>query len=106
MLERHILVRKKIMQMKNIKYTKIVVVSFLIGALLANVSFRKKSLEKDQLNWTQYLNRLQEFCLYDLEGAKQEFISLINSGLNYEDAFNLTLISKAHREMVLGQTND
>ena len=81
-------------------------VSFLIGALLANVSFRKKSLEKDQLNWTQYLNRLQEFCLYDLEGAKQEFISLINSGLNYEDAFNLTLISKAHREMVLGQTND
>ena len=94
------------MQMKNIKYTKIVVVSFLIGALLANVSFRKKSLEKDQLNWTQYLNRLQEFCLYDLEGAKQEFISLINSGLNYEDAFNLTLISKAHREMVLGQTND
>ena len=92
--------------MKNIKYTKIVVVSFLIGALLANVSFRKKSLEKDQLNWTQYLNRLQEFCLYDLEGAKQEFISLINSGLNYEDAFNLTLISKAHREMVLGQTND
>lgn len=92
--------------MKNTKYAKIVVVSFLIGALLANVSFRKKSLEKDQLNWTQYLNRLQEFCLYDLEGAKQEFISLINSGLNYEDAFNLTLISKAHREMVLGQTND
>lgn len=94
------------MQMKNIKYTKIVVVSFLIGALLANVSFRKKSLEKDEINWMQYLNRLQEFCLYDLEGAKQEFISLINSGLNYEDAFNLTLISKAHREMVLGQTND
>jgi hypothetical protein len=94
------------MQMKNIKYTKIVVVSFLIGALLANVSFRKKSLEKDEINWIQYLNRLQEFCLYDLEGAKQEFISLINSGLNYEDAFNLTLISKAHREMVLGQTND
>ena len=94
------------MQMKNIKYTKIVVVSFLIGALLANVSFRKKSLEKDEINWMQYLNRLQEFCLYDLEGAKQEFISLINSGLNYEDAFNLTLISKAHRELVFGQTND
>jgi len=92
--------------MKNIKYTKIVVVSFFIGALLANVSFRKKSLEKDEVNWMQYLNRLQEFCLYDLEGAKQEFISLINSGLDYEEAFNLTLISKAHREMVLGQTND
>ena len=94
------------MQMKNTKYTKIVVVSFLIGALLANVSFRKKSLEKDEVNWMQYLNRLQEFCLYDLEGAKQEFICLINSGMNYEEAFNLTLISKAHREMVLGQTND
>lgn len=106
MLERHILVRKKIMQMKNTKYTKIVVVSFLIGAALANVSFRKKSLEKDEVNWMQYLNRLQEFCLYDLEGAKQEFISLINSEMNYEEAFNLTLISKAHREMVLGQTND
>ena len=92
--------------MKNTKYTKIVVVSFLIGALLANVSFRKKSLEKDEVNWMQYLNRLQEFCLYDLEGAKQEFICLINSGMNYEEAFNLTLISKAHREMVLGQTND
>jgi len=106
MLERHILVRKKITQMKNTKYTKIVVVSFLIGALFANISFRKKSFEKDEVNWMQYLNRLQEFCLYDLEGAKQEFISLINSGLDYEEAFNLTLISKAHREMVLGQTND
>jgi hypothetical protein len=92
--------------MKNTKYTKIVVVSFLVGALLANVSFRKKSLQKDEVNWMQYLNRLQEFCLYDLDGAKQEFISLINSGLNYEEAFSLTLISKAHREMVLGQTND
>jgi len=94
------------MQMKNGKYTKTLIVSFLIGALLANVSFRKKSLQKDEVNWMQYLNRLQEFCLYDLEGAKQEFVSLINSGADYEEAFNLTLISKAHREMVLGETND
>jgi hypothetical protein len=92
--------------MKNGKYTKTLIVSFLIGALLANVSFRKKSLQKDEVNWMQYLNRLQEFCLYDLEGAKQEFVSLINSGADYEEAFNLTLISKAHREMVLGETND
>ena len=106
MSEKHILVRKKIMQMKNGKYTKTVIVSFLIGALLANVSFRKKSFQKDEVNWMQYLNRLQEFCLYDLDGAKQEFISLINSGLDYEEAFNLTLISKAHREMVLGETHD
>ena len=106
MLEKHILVRKKITPMKNGKYTKTVIVSFLIGALLANVSFKKKSFQKDEVNWMQYLNRLQEFCLYDLDGAKQEFISLINSGLNYEEAFNLTLISKAHREMVLGETHD
>jgi hypothetical protein len=92
--------------MKNGKHTKTVIVSFLIGTLLANVSFRKKSLQKDEVNWMQYLNRLQEFCLYDLDGAKQEFVSLINSGANYEEAFNLTLISKAHREMVLGETHD
>lgn len=94
------------MQMKNGKYTKTIIVSFLIGALLANVSFRKKSLQKDEVNWMQYINRLQEFCLYDLDGAKQEFVSLINSGVDYEEAFNLTLISKAHREMVLGETHD
>ena len=94
------------MQMKNGKYTKTIIVSFLIGALLANVSFRKKSLQKDEVNWMQYINRLQEFCLYDLDGAKQEFVSLINSGVDYEQAFNLTLISKAHREMVLGETHD
>lgn len=92
--------------MKNGKYTKTIIVSFLIGALLANVSFRKKSLQKDEVNWMQYINRLQEFCLYDLDGAKQEFVSLINSGVDYEEAFNLTLISKAHREMVLGETHD
>lgn len=94
------------MLMKNGKYTKVIIASFFFGALLANVSFKKVSSKKDEVNWMQYLNRLQEFCLYDLEGAKQEFMSLINSGLNYEEAFNLTLISKAHREMVLGETHD
>ena len=94
------------MLMKNGKYTKVIIASFFFGALLANFSFKKVSSKKDEVNWMQYLNRLQEFCLYDLDGAKQEFMSLINSGLNYEEAFNLTLISKAHREMVLGETHD
>jgi hypothetical protein len=94
------------MQMKNGKYIKIAVLSFFIGSYFGNKSFKKNIKQKDLASWSQYINRLSEFCIYDLEGAKQEFISLIESGIEYEEAFNLTLLSKANREITFGELND
>jgi len=45
---------------------------------------------------SQYENRLEEFCLFDVEQAKHEFNSFLDLGLNPSDAFELTVIKRIY----------
>lgn len=94
------------MTMNNGKYLKYAIAFFALGAYLGNRSFKKNIRQKDSITWMQYMNRLQEFCLYNLDTAKKDYIELINSGISYDKAFYETLISNTAIEELFGDIND
>lgn len=92
--------------MKTGKYIKIAAASFLIGSYFGNRSFKKSIKQKDKITWNQYLNRLSEFCVDNLHDAQIQYVSLIESGAEYEEAFNLTILSKTTSDILYGDFND
>lgn len=45
-------------------------------------------------NASQYRNRLDEFCINDVDQAKGEFEEFLSMGFNPSDAFDMTIIKR------------
>jgi hypothetical protein len=52
--------------------------------------------KKHKASVFQYENRLKEFCIFDIEEAKEEFHSFLHMGFNPTDAFDLTVIKRVY----------
>lgn len=80
---------------------------FVVGYALGSFSYRSRSFIKSKsgVSWQQYVNRISEFCLDSQQESKKEFIDLIESGINYEEAFNIVIMS-SEKENILGNIND
>jgi hypothetical protein len=70
----------------------------LVNIFVFSTALKKKKQIKTKHNPTvsQYLHRLNEFCLDDLEYAQKEFWEFIDMGLNASDAFELTVIRRVY----------
>jgi hypothetical protein len=90
--QRHILVQKMGTMMKNGKSIIFLAGCFFIGYTIAKSKDKPK--EKKTVTAEQYKNRLEEFCLYDLEKAKREYDEFINMGFTELDSFELTVVAR------------
>ncbi len=73
------------------------VLMFLAGCLATGYLLAKsqdKPKQKKSVTAQQYKNRLEEFCLYDLEKAKQEYDEFIGMGFTELDSFELTVVAR------------
>lgn len=57
---------------------------------------KNKNLITVQPTIEQYLNRLNEFSMFDLDNVEEEFYSFLDMGFNLEDAFQLTVIKRIY----------
>jgi hypothetical protein len=69
-----------------------IVLFFSLKKLLNN----KKIILVDGPTIMQLKNRLDEFCLSDIEIAKNEFEGFMNLGLSPKDAFELTIVKRVY----------
>jgi hypothetical protein len=80
------------MMMKNSKSVIFLAGCFCIGYLIAKSQDKPK--EKKMVTAQQYKNRLEEFCLYDLDKAKKEYDEFIGMGFTELDSFELTVVAR------------
>lgn len=88
--KKHI-IQKVILLMKSGK----IILGISLGVILIN--FLAKSKTKKIINKPtskQYKNRLEEFCLNDIDQARNEFEDFLNLGLSPSDAFELTIVRR------------
>lgn len=81
------------------KSGKILFVSIVgTATIVFSFIYKKNKLQKIKSKPTvdQYRNRLEEFCLFDIEEAKCEFESFLEIGFNPRDAFDLTIIKRIY----------
>lgn len=88
--------KKHIIQ-KAIPVTKSGKIILGISLGIVFLGFLAKNKPKKTVNKPtsrQYKNRLEEFCLNDIDQAKDEFEDFLNLGFNPSDAFELTIIRR------------
>lgn len=78
--------------MKNGKSIIFLAACFSTGYLIAKGQNQPK--EKKTVTAQQYKNRLEEFCLYDLEKARKEYDEFIDMGFTELDSFELTVVAR------------
>lgn len=85
------------MKMKKSGKKKLVVGSlFATGCILLFAKIKITKTKKQQPTITQYINRLNEFSLFDFDNAVQEFNSFLSMGVNPDDAFELTVVKRIY----------
>jgi hypothetical protein len=80
--------------MKSGKSAIIVLTTILLTYFLIVKNMKNKNYKKPTAD--QYKNRLNEFCLFDIEEAKIEFNSFLELGFNAKDAFELTIVKRVY----------
>jgi hypothetical protein len=78
--------------MKNGKSIAFLAGCFCVGYLIAKD--KNKPKQKKTITAQQYKNRLEEFCLYDLDKAKKEYDEFIDMGFTELDSFELTVVAR------------
>ena len=78
--------------MKNGKALAFLAGCFCVGYLLAKG--QDKPTQRKSVSAEQYKNRLEEFCLYDLDKAKKEYDEFIDMGFTELDSFELTVVAR------------
>lgn len=78
-----------VMNMK-IGKNSLLITSFFIGMMISRNKSKNQLIKKDSdPTLSQYINRLKEFFdIKKIEQVEDEFLSLIDFGLNPNDAFN------------------
>ena len=78
---------------KNGKYIATVIGCAVLGYIFgSNILYgRKVRKTQNAITWIQYMNRLQEFCVDNIEQARQQFVYLIENGTDLEKAFSIVV---------------
>lgn len=64
-------------------------------SIIAAHTFLKKNVKYTAVpDARQYKNRLNEFCINDVDQAKNEFEEFLGMGFNPSDAFDMTIIKR------------
>jgi hypothetical protein len=80
--------------MKSGKKSLIIFSMSILALAIVSIKNKKRKLPKPTVY--QYENRLEEFCLFDVDQAKSEFHSFLELGFNPSDAFELTIIKRVY----------
>lgn len=91
--------RKAMVLMMSGNRTKVIVGLFAVGFLLGKVkaNAHKNSFKDTEVkpNVAQYINRLSEFFIDDLEEGKSDFFELLDMGFSANDCFEIIIAKKS-----------
>lgn len=78
---------------KSGKYIATILGCAILGYIVGNNALTIRKIKKTQeaITWIQYLNRLQEFCIDNIDQARQQFIYLIEKGTELQKAFDIVV---------------
>lgn len=76
------------------KSGKLLLLLIPASLIAAHLLLRKSVGYSAVPNVMQYKNRLDEFCINDVDQAKNEFEEFISMGFNPSDAFDMTIIKR------------
>jgi len=94
--------------MKSGKKAVILLGLCVLGYAMGSNALHFRRIKKTQraITWIQYLNRLEEFCINDIEQSKIYFVHLIEDGISLEEAFNMTVYFDSLRDSEISKNYD
>jgi len=94
--------------MKNGKKAVMLLGLCVLGYAMGSNALHFRRIKKTQkaITWIQYLNRLEEFCINDIEQSKIYFVHLIEDGISLDEAFNMTVYFDSLRDSEISKNYD